>query len=302
MNPLKSFLAVSFAVSAMFECNAQGFVTASDRIVPRWINRPPVSANHTISYVVVPVISTNLTGASTLSLNELVKYLPRDWNISGVEEFGSVSKIRRDNSGIERTKDEVIRLQLKAEGAPIDVECTTVDTYWKRMPDGNYQSYYLYQVAEPGQSPEFDETALTTSYGLSGLWRSAIIPGWGQFYKGTYMKGGLILGGCAAFVGGIVGVESVRADYVRKIGETHDVDYKRLYAKRADQFSTARNVLIGALGALYLYNLIDVVAAPGARRVIVNPKNGMSRRSLSWKVYPSMPDNQSVALAVGLTF
>ena len=103
-------------------------------------------------------------------------------------------------------------------------------------------------------------------------------------------------------VGGIVGVESVRADYVRKIGETHDVDYKRLYAKRADQFSTARNVLIGALGALYLYNLIDVVAAPGARRVIVNPKNGMSRRSLSWKVYPSMPDNQSVALAVGLTF
>lgn len=42
-------------------------------IVPGWI-------------CMVPVNTTNLYSASTLALNELVKFLQRDWNISSVEE------------------------------------------------------------------------------------------------------------------------------------------------------------------------------------------------------------------------
>lgn len=296
------FLFCAFSVP-YGECLAQKYVQTSDKIVPSWINRQPVSRNSSIQYVLVPVNATNLYSASTLALNELVKFLPRDWNISSVEEINQVQRSRRDESGLSGTKDEVYTLQLRAEGAPVDIECKMVDNYWRQQGNGNYQAYYLYQVAAPGSNADFDETSVTTKYGARGLWRSAIVPGWGQFYKGSYLKGGLILGGTAALVGGIVATETIKSDYVRKIGETHNADQKRLYAKRVDQFSTTRNICIGALGALYIYNLIDAIASPGARRVVVKEiKSSGGQSGYSYSFYPTSPDGRSIAMAFNLTF
>lgn len=283
-------------------CLAQRYIQASDKIVPSWVNKQPSSRNTSIQYVLVPVNTTNLTGASALALNELVRFLPRDWNISSVEEINQIHQSRRDASGLSGTKDEVYTLELRAEGAPIDIECKMVDNYWRQLANGNYQAYYLYQVAAPGSNADFDETSITTKYGARGLWRSAIVPGWGQFHKGSYLKGGLILGGTAVLIGGIVAAETISTDYARRIGETHNADYKRLYAKRVDQFSTARNICIGALGALYVYNLIDAIAAPGARRVVVKERGSSGCRYASCSFYPTSPDGMSVALAFNLIF
>lgn len=294
-------LICAFSVSCG-ECIAQKYIQTSDKIVPSWINKQPSSRNTSIQYVLVPVNTTNLTSASTLALNELVRFLPRDWNISSVEEINQIHRSHRDASGLSGTKDEVYTLELRAEGVPIDIECKMVDNYWRQLANGNYQAYYLYQVAAPGSIADFDETSVTTKYGARGLWRSAIVPGWGQFHKGSYLKGGLILGGTAALIGGVVATETIKTDYARRIGETHDADYKRLYAKRVDQFSTARNICLGALGALYVYNLIDAIAAPGARRVVVKEKGSSGSRYASYSFYPTSPDGMSVAMAFNLTF
>ena len=53
--------------------------------------------------------------------------------------------------------------------------------------------------------------------------------------------------------------------------QTHNADHIRIYQRRISNFSTARNVCIGAAAALYVWNLIDAIVAPGARRVVIKP-------------------------------
>ncbi len=249
---------------------------ASGRIEPRWIKNPPVSSSPDVPFVVVPVYVDNFHAATDRSFHEMTKYLPRDWNVRTIENVVD-STINVQTTAGESSKrfEQHIILSGESEGAPIQLNCRRVSEYWKRNRSGTYEFHYLYQVAAPGQNGPYDYTATTTKYGGQGLWRSMIVPGWGQMHKGSYVKGGLILGGTAALAGGIIATESIRSSYAKKINMTHNVEEKKLFAKRTNQFSTVRNVCIGAAGALYLYNIIDAIVAPGAERIIVT-KNGNS--------------------------
>lgn len=90
-------------------------------------------------------------------------------------------------------------------------------------------------------------------------------------HKGSYLKGGLIMGGAVALAGGFIGLESLRKNYVAKIEQTHSADVKKAYNTKAGNCATFRNICIGGLAALYVYNIVDAFVAPGARRIIVTP-------------------------------
>lgn len=283
-----------FAVSTMWCQNK-----SSDKIRPKWMDKTPEAINHELQYVVVPVFSNDLSAANLKALNELIRYLPRDWKISATEELETISRSSKSGNEWSMDREDTYTLNVKAEGAPEEIVCQQIDMYWELTDGRGYHAYFLYQVASPGTNAVFEEVSTTAMYGVHGLWRSAILPGWGQFYKGSYVKGGLVLGGTVAIVGGIVATESIRKDYARKINQTHNLDQRQLYAKRMDQYALSRNICIGALGALYVYNLIDAIAAPGARRVVVKKGNN---RGLAYNIYPTSPDGQSIAMAFNMTF
>ena len=135
--------------------------------------------------------------------------------------------------------------------------------------------------------PLYDNWEVTTQYyNCSGLWRSAIVPGWGQMYKGSYLKGGLVMGGFVGCIAGVVFTESQRGVYLAKVGKTHDVNAKKSYINSASNLATGRNVCIGAAAAVYVYGMIDAIVAPGARRVVVVPS----------------ADNRSVGVSASVRF
>lgn len=107
------------------------------------------------------------------------------------------------------------------------------------------------------------------------------------------------MGGCAALAVGVIFTESQRVDYMDKIGRTHDADFILDYLHKADNFETARNICIGTAAALYLYNLIDAIAAPGARRVVVKRRDSRSRM---YSVVPEIMRGGTVGLAASVTF
>jgi hypothetical protein len=55
---------------------------------------------------------------------------------------------------------------------------------------------------------------------------------------------------------------------MQKINATHDADHIRTYARKADALKNARNLCIAGAAALYIYNIIDAIAAPGANHLI----------------------------------
>lgn len=171
-----------------------------------------------------------------------------------------------------------------------------VDEYWEYVsyPDGSrgYEYYALFAVSRNPAPPVYDDFSFTTSYGARGLVRS-IIPGWGQIYKGSTAKGACILAGEAVCVAGIIVCENQRASYHKKMKE--QPRFAQTYNTKSDNWENGRNICIGAAAALYVYNLIDAVAAKGSKRVVVK------KARPQFAFYP-VADMQHTGVALSLNF
>lgn len=185
------------------------------------------------------------------------------------------------------------------KGKEVQLQGMKIDEYWERGADGNYHLTTLYARSQVDVTPQFDDVKLTTKYDINDMWRSAIVPGWGQLYKGSTLKGGLIMGGTVACIGAIIFTDCTRASFNSKIQKTHDAKLKLHYADQRTAYATGRDICIGALCALYVYNIVDAIVAPGARRVLTSPA-GSNKFSYHWS--PTLTDDMGVGLTASITF
>ena len=121
-------------------------------------------------------------------------------------------------------------------------------------------------MASANLAPVFDNGMVLTKYGMRGFVRS-LGPGGGQMDKGSTVKGLCILGGEVVLAGAVSATENLRASYRKKMREQPRFFQK--YNTKADNWANVRNVCVGAMAAVYVYNLIDAIVAPGARRAVV---------------------------------
>lgn len=247
---------------------------SSERPKPQWLHKLPKPTNPSFMYETVSASASTLDEAREKCLVELIAGSGLRNGIVAISSNQSseqLSQVWQNGKLSEKTAyDSKTTTYTHYEAVRLHVE--EVAEYWTRNRSGDFFLTKLYAKSELGTEPLFDNLELTTRYGARGLWRSAIIPGWGQFYKGAYLKGGIILGGCALLVGGSVFLDNQRSDYARKIARTHNQELINSYSTQRDHFAAARNVCIGAAVALYVYNLIDAIAAPGARRIVVTKR------------------------------
>ncbi|MBR3976770.1 MAG: hypothetical protein IKJ95_02985 [Bacteroidaceae bacterium] len=269
----------------------------SDKLKPQWMTDTPVSKIDGIFYIPVSVYSTDYNSIFTLSLNELTKHLPREWNVKTNTEVTRDSHTERSSNSITRNqRTQHYRLNVEANGEPVEIRCRVVDSYWEKEKIGGNKQYkgtVLYQVSAPDVMLE-EETALTTTkYGLSGFWRSAILPGWGQWHKGSKVKGFAFLASEAAAVAGIIVSENMRASYIKKAKE--QPKFVKEYSNKADNWENGRNVCIGVAAGIWLYNIIDALVSPGAKRVVLN------RSSNGVYISPTTGTNES-GISIGYNF
>lgn len=273
----------------------------SDGVKPQWIHKAPTPTNSTFRYEVITAVGNSLDAARQRSLSELISNTGLSNGVLVTSDYRSSKKVKQqwNNGKLTEVIDRNSEKTTSAKSKENEIFVENIDEYWIRDNDGDYYLTKLYAISELDRRPLFDNVELTTKYGVNGLWRSAIVPGWGQFYKGSNLKGGLILGGTVGVIAGVIYTDCQRSDYVRKIGKTHNADIKKAYATKRDHFTTGRNVCIGALAALYVYNLIDAVVAPGARRVVVSKRD---YPSMSYMIAPGITEEGYPALAASITF
>lgn len=287
-------------LSVFFGMPARAQSRTSEKIRPQWLHKQPTPTNSTFAYQTVSAWGASLDGAREKCLAELLSESGLKNGIVAISDYRSNERLSQvwDNGRLTEQIEYDATTSTSARGSEIKLYIENIAEYWERDPSGNYYLTKLYAKSELDRAPLFDNIELTTRYGAHGLWRSAIIPGWGQFHKGANLKGGLILGGCAVLVAGIVFTESQRSDYARKITRTHDTELKRAYATKRDHFATGRNICIGAAAALYIYNLIDAVAAPGARRIVVRHRSNGRMYALA----PAILNDGAPCISASVTF
>lgn len=247
----------------------------SDRIKPTWIKNTPKSLNDRYSFKVVSVDNgESLASSRLLARAELTRYIEKTFNIQLSENLKNTSTTTQRNGVLDYDDNETYVLDVKSDEEQVSVYCERVDEYYEIYKENGvtvFKLYTLFAVSNVGKNARFDEFRVTNRYGAHGLWRSAICPGWGQMYKGSTAKGLTILAAEVAAIGGIIFTENERATYESKMRS--QPNFAKQYKTKVDNYETARNCCIGAAAAIYVYNLIDAVVAPGARRVVVKPRN-----------------------------
>ncbi len=268
-----TFLYLVILILLATSANAQSF--KSDRLKPQWLHKPPVPLGGTIEYVIDVAIGNSLDEARIASLNGMIASTGLQKGVLVRSDYKTESvdrKIWKDGKLTDYISDSFM-VNSAISGKDVSLYIKDVDEYWIYTKEGKIQLSKLYAKSISEKFSGFEELELTTNYGAKGLWRSAIVPGWGQFYKGDNLKGTLLLGGTAVCAVGIIITDAQRSDYTKRIKQTHDVNQIKAYQTKRDNSETARNVCIGAAGALYIYNLIDALAAPGAKRIVQSKKN-----------------------------
>lgn len=88
----------------------------------------------------------------------------------------------------------------------------------------------------------------------------AFVPGLAQLnreQKGQKIKGGLIIASEALTIGGIALSQSMRNINIKKMNSTNNASLKKMYADKANTYTTVRNISIGAAAAVYVWNVLD---------------------------------------------
>lgn len=138
------------------------------------------------------------------------------------------------------------------------------------------------QNIESNASPQLssDTTFQMTKSPWGAVARSAIIPGWGQFYNESYWKIPVIWGTAAWFVYNWVDNNNLYNDYRSLFQSTQNEYYRRLrnfYRDQRDNFTIY-------LGLLYLLNLIDAYVDAHLFDFNVDDKYGMNEFQINLRI------------------
>lgn len=285
-------------------CLWSGFATelfaetyTSHKIKPRWISEVP-SGNlpYTFEVTFVDMAST-LDGARQASKKELYNMIAKRENISVQEVYDYKSQQQGSGLNITEKSDEVYTMKIQSQGETVNLTYKKIDEYWIEEQHGSVKSfklYTLYAVARPGMFPTYNDVEITEKYGFGPVAMS-LLPGAGQMYKGSYLKGGLILGSEVVLISSVILCENQRIDYHNKVKE--QPQFAKEYNTKSNNWATGRNLMIGLAGAMYVYNLIDAAVSNGARRVRLNPTKNFD---MSWN--PCIMLDQQNQPGVGVQF
>lgn len=262
---ISSLFVVVFCIVVSFSAQAQ-------TMKPQWIHRLPSASpnNNSYTFIRIEADANNLDmgRSKCFQLLALDQSLLNTLTISyNSKDFISSTTNINDGNFTENLEQKTFEV-ITTEGKPIKVKAHVVDEYF--LPQQQSMTT-LYQVALTPNAI-FDKYRLTDSYASDpATWGLSLIPGAAQMHKGSYLKGGIIIGGTAAIAAGTIICESLRNKNIVKINQSHSADVRKYYNDKANNCVTARNVCLGTLAALYIYNIVDAFVAPGARRIIVHP-------------------------------
>lgn len=147
----------------------------------------------------------------------------------------------------------------------LTVKSRIIDEYSEYLPEQGYRVYLLVQTAK---NPTYDlePVALSEKYPFSAR---AFVPGMAQIYKGSVTKGALFISGEVLFIGGIIVGELMAQSNYNKSLSTYDTRLKAAYIQNANTCRIVRDVSIAGAAVVYVWSLIDGIAAKGKRHVLV---------------------------------
>lgn len=248
---------------------SQTIVDRSSSVKPIWLNEPPKGQAY-VYYTGVGSSDNSIELAKKSALADIISYI----SLSATQTVQVSSTFEKtENRQLGLTGNENYNFNenfvevIKSDGEKITINgLEKEEEYWQVVSENGkmkYQYWVLMRTLKPGYNGPRN---IKEGYGFAPVWRSAIVPGWGQLYKKEKTKGILILSATAVTVSGIIISQTMYQTNINNAESTHNIDLIEAYLADADTWQTMRNIFSVAAGAIYIYNIVDAITAKGAKK------------------------------------
>ncbi len=242
---------------------------------PYWIKNTPQPTNNTFRYIK----EWGEGSTETEALNEaMAKTL-----LEAAKAIGIKVSIKEIRTAITESNDNygVASKKLKI---PHYKACE----YSMRFSDSKYKVWVLVQAGvNIHNAPDYDYSFECSkgSYSTSkALLRSAFVPGWGQFYGGHKINGGIIIAGTV-----LTGATALVAN--SKANGFYDDALKKQGLERSlllddyNKWNDIKTYSFIGLGVVYAYNIVTAVAAkPKERKIAFMPNYDIRNNAMTLSI------------------
>ena len=230
---------------------SQMVICAQD--VPQWVQKKPRPANDTYLYVVERGVGATEMEARNRAMGLVYR--------STIERLSLGIDLSSINNAIVNGSN--YGDSSEAMNVPVNKVCE----YMQRE-GSQYVIYVLCQVAQYGNVPAlFTPFTQCNQLAKSQYIGHSFAPGLAQIKKGSVGKGTAFIVSEVVLVGGVVAAECLQRYYAQQISMTHNSTLKQRYAQNANICQISRNVGIGCVAAVYIWNVIDGMVAKGKTQI-----------------------------------
>jgi len=228
---------------------------------PIWTIEPP-SGKYYIYYTGVGSSPNSLSGAKEQAIANVLSEIIMEGKITADSRIRTFHE--QSNQGI---VSEVSR-EIQQTGTATAIEgLRKEEEYWQtiKTPSGILYQYWILMKIPKSEFAGLDLN-IDQNYGFAPVWRSTMVPGWGQFYKGESKKGWRFLISETALVSSFFISNYFSQNYSQKAESERDYDRRKFYNDWSNRSYTIGTVSGILAGVIYCYNVFDAISTKGAKR------------------------------------
>jgi len=233
-----------------------------------WVNGNLPENSSNFNYKVVRGEGDNLTKAQNEAVRALILDLSSEKGVTVSSETILKTQTLENNNTQSFNADFSRETKIKQDD--FEVVFTRVDEYFE-VNAGIYTTWRLYVINSPSSSiPKINYTN-TYSFSEAGL-KSLIVPGWGQFYKKQNTKGLLFMIAGIGSIGSFLNANNQYNYNMNRSQETSNLDLRKEYVKKANDFTSIKNISLAAAAVTWIWSAIDATSTKGATKYAQNNK------------------------------
>ena len=243
---------------------------------PRWITEtPPGYVND--YYVGIGRSSVSESDARNIALGDALQRIVQSGTITlqGSQEIKtqSIEKFKDGQTVSFDAIDNVVN-DIRIIGESKTIKGLREEEYYTEEHNGVYTIWSLVKIPKKYSVP-YDSPSK-----YSPVWRSIILPSWGQFYKGHSSKGYVIAISEAVLLPAGFIFNNLKITNEADARNARTQVLRDYYNDQSNTFSNLSLACFITASAVYLYNVVDAVASGAEKEYVVLPEIKLNNSSI----------------------
>lgn len=242
---------------------AQDIIDSSTSKRPNWLKEAP-KGEYYIYFTGMTTSESSLDKAKEIAISNALSEIIMRKEVIVESDIKTFEKETEDELITRITKE----IKLKGTSTAIN-GLEKEEEYWELVETSSsvlYRYWVLMKIPKKKYlNYDFTKKELEKNYGIAPIIKSAFVPGWGQIQKKETMKGVLLLSGFVVTITTGVITNNISKSYQKDAESASGAEWISYYNDLSDQYFLVSMISFVLSGAIYGYNLFDVISSKGAK-------------------------------------